>query len=65
MHLCFQAVSDTFVQFQRNLDFIDRFSKKVPNIKFNRNPSSGRFADAFGQTSSRKKDGYGESNRRF
>jgi hypothetical protein len=30
-----------FVRFWSNLNFIDRFSEVSPNIKFNKNPSSG------------------------
>jgi hypothetical protein len=30
-----------FVPFQRNLNFLDSFSKKYSNIKFHENPSKG------------------------
>jgi hypothetical protein len=43
-------VSDIFVLFQPNLEFLDRFSQEVPNTKFYENPSSGNRADTHGQT---------------
>ena len=41
---------DSFVLFQPNLEFLDRFSQEVPNTKFHENPSRGNRADTHGQT---------------
>jgi len=55
-------MSDIFVRFYPNLDFVNRFFfVEVPNIKFHGNPSNGYRADHSGQTD-RRTYSYEEGN---
>jgi hypothetical protein len=56
------------VRFERNVHFLNRFSKKYSNIKFHKNPSSGSCVVPFGRTerqTDRQTDRHDEASRRF